>query len=156
MASEILLKMASKIIPKVNKTNNFFSYSADGTLNSQHIVIRLQRCIEGNLFTSIYSPSPCEEDFLLRLDWALMITNSHHKRRKTMEAQDEDEEWRLVHRLLGYTLCKYGPYLWFVILNLWKNLECSENNYEDFSKSPYEAMLKALMKINHTLTPIFI
>jgi len=36
--------------------------------------------------------SYCEEDFLLRLDWILMITNSHHKRRKTMEAQDEDEE----------------------------------------------------------------
>jgi len=34
----------------------------------------------------------CEEDFLLRLGWVLMITNSHHKRRKTMEAQDEDEE----------------------------------------------------------------
>jgi hypothetical protein len=32
----------------------------------------------------------CEEDFLLRLGWVLMITNSHHKRRKTMEAQDDD------------------------------------------------------------------
>jgi len=34
----------------------------------------------------------CEEDFLIRLDCVLMITNSHHKRRKTMEAQDEDED----------------------------------------------------------------
>jgi len=34
----------------------------------------------------------CEEDFFLRLGWVLMITSSHHKRRKTMEAQDEDEE----------------------------------------------------------------
>jgi len=31
-----------------------------------------------------------EEDFLLRLDWVLMITNSHHKRRKTMDAQIEE------------------------------------------------------------------
>jgi hypothetical protein len=31
----------------------------------------------------------CEEDFLLELGWVLMITNSHHKRRKLMEAQDE-------------------------------------------------------------------
>jgi hypothetical protein len=29
----------------------------------------------------------CEEDFLLRLGWVLMITNSHHKRIKTI--------WRL-------------------------------------------------------------
>jgi hypothetical protein len=32
----------------------------------------------------------CEEDFLLRLGWVLMITNSHHKRRKLMEAQVEE------------------------------------------------------------------
>ena len=31
----------------------------------------------------------CEEDILLELGWVLMITNSHHKRRKLMEAQDE-------------------------------------------------------------------
>jgi hypothetical protein len=31
----------------------------------------------------------CEEDFLLELGWVLMITNSHHKRRKLMEVQDE-------------------------------------------------------------------
>lgn len=32
-------------------------------------------------------PCGCEEDFLLRLGWVLMITNSHHKSRKTI--------WRL-------------------------------------------------------------
>jgi hypothetical protein len=31
----------------------------------------------------------CEEYVLLELGWVLMITNSHHKRRKFMEAQDE-------------------------------------------------------------------
>jgi hypothetical protein len=31
----------------------------------------------------------CEEDFLLEHGWVLMITTSHHKRRKLMEAQDE-------------------------------------------------------------------
>jgi len=30
------------------------------------------------------------------------------------------------------------------------DLECSENNYKHFSKSPYEAMPKNLLKINHT------
>jgi hypothetical protein len=32
----------------------------------------------------------CEEDFLLKFGWILMKTNSHHKRRKTMEAQVEE------------------------------------------------------------------
>jgi hypothetical protein len=31
----------------------------------------------------------CEEDFLLELGWVLMITNSRHKRKKFMEAQDD-------------------------------------------------------------------
>ena len=31
----------------------------------------------------------CEEDFLLELGWVLMITNSHHKRRKLMDAKDK-------------------------------------------------------------------
>jgi len=35
---------------------------------------------------SIIYPVSCEEDFLLRLGWVLMITKSHHKR-KTIEAQ---------------------------------------------------------------------
>jgi hypothetical protein len=33
--------------------------------------------------------SKCEEDFLLKPGWVLMITNSHHKRRELLEAHDE-------------------------------------------------------------------
>jgi hypothetical protein len=31
----------------------------------------------------------CEEDFIIEIGLVLMITNSHHKRRKLMEAQNE-------------------------------------------------------------------
>jgi len=52
----------------------------------------------------------CEEDFLLRLYWVLMITNSHHKRIKIMETQDEDERlvdykvWILVSMIFIFDL----------------------------------------------------
>ena len=44
----------------------------------------------------------------------------------------------------------------FYLSFLTNGLECSENNYKHFSKFLYEAMPKVLMKINHTLTMIFI
>jgi len=46
------------------------------------------------MFLELFQRFLCEEDFLLRLGWILMITNTHHKRRKAMEAQHGDKDKR--------------------------------------------------------------
>lgn len=53
----------------------------------------------------------CEEVSFFRLGWVLMITNTCHKRRTTMEAQYEDKIKINTFRMYSVNNYKYDLYL---------------------------------------------